>query len=113
MASDSKLDEKFNAGTEASAETSQQAVVVDINEQVSCPFLYSSLVQFLYYLILQICLFVANEALPQLRRFLIDSDKIATACNNVIYYIVNPSLRSKSGFVYILLFSVSLNKETD
>ena len=39
MASDSKLDEKFNAGAEASAETSQQAVVVDINEQASHPSL--------------------------------------------------------------------------
>ncbi|KAF9566957.1 hypothetical protein CPC08DRAFT_758587 [Agrocybe pediades] len=44
----------------------------------------------------QINSFVATYALPNLRKLLIDNDKIIAACNNIIYYIVNPAMRGKT-----------------
>ncbi|KAF8167553.1 Dopey, N-terminal-domain-containing protein [Crassisporium funariophilum] len=46
--------------------------------------------------ILQINSFVATSALPNLRKLLMENDKIISACNNIIYYIVNPAMRGKS-----------------
>jgi len=40
--------------------------------------------------------FIETSALPNLRRFLIENDKIITTCNNIIYYIVNPAMRGKT-----------------
>ncbi|CAA7265849.1 unnamed protein product [Cyclocybe aegerita] len=40
--------------------------------------------------------FVAASALPNLRKLLMENDKIISACNNIIYYIVNPALRGKT-----------------
>ncbi|KZS93323.1 hypothetical protein SISNIDRAFT_441139 [Sistotremastrum niveocremeum HHB9708] len=39
--------------------------------------------------------FVALDVIPSLRTFLQDSDKITAACSNLIYYIVNPAVKSK------------------
>ncbi|KAF9486392.1 hypothetical protein BDN70DRAFT_822033, partial [Pholiota conissans] len=44
----------------------------------------------------QINTFVANSALPGLRRFLMENDKVISSCNNIVYYIVNPALRGKT-----------------
>ncbi|KAF8963955.1 Dopey, N-terminal-domain-containing protein [Flammula alnicola] len=44
----------------------------------------------------QINSFVATSALPNLRKALMENDKIISACNNIIYYIVNPALRGKT-----------------
>ncbi|KAF9011155.1 Dopey, N-terminal-domain-containing protein [Cyathus striatus] len=44
----------------------------------------------------QIVSFVATSTLPNLRKFLVDNDKISTACSNIVYYIVNPALRGKT-----------------
>lgn len=43
----------------------------------------------------KIIAFIAASALPNLRRFLIENDKIITTCNNITYYIVNPAMRGK------------------
>ncbi|KIM47693.1 hypothetical protein M413DRAFT_439360 [Hebeloma cylindrosporum] len=44
----------------------------------------------------QINYFVATSALPNLRKILVENDKIVNACNNIIYYIVNPAMRNKT-----------------
>ena len=54
----------------------------------------------------QIISFVAISVLPNLKRLLMENDKVINACNNIVYYIVNPTTRGKtrSGFS-LLLFS--------
>ncbi|KAF9270860.1 hypothetical protein L218DRAFT_952937 [Marasmius fiardii PR-910] len=47
-------------------------------------------------LVSQITEFLASSVLPNLRRFLVDNDKVATSCTNIAYYVVSPSLRGKS-----------------
>ncbi|KAG6874376.1 hypothetical protein C0995_015112 [Termitomyces sp. Mi166 len=47
-------------------------------------------------LISQINDFVASSVLPNLRKFLIDNDRILSACNNIIYYVVNPAMRGRT-----------------
>ncbi|KAG6813245.1 hypothetical protein H0H92_012882 [Tricholoma furcatifolium] len=47
-------------------------------------------------LISQINEFVASSVLPNLRKFLVDNDKILSACNNIVYYVVNPAMRGRS-----------------
>ncbi|KAF8559912.1 hypothetical protein OG21DRAFT_1528688 [Imleria badia] len=44
----------------------------------------------------QIIDFVATTVVPSLRKFLMDNDKVASACSNIIYYILNPALKAKS-----------------
>ncbi|KAI0067974.1 hypothetical protein BV25DRAFT_1896308 [Artomyces pyxidatus] len=44
----------------------------------------------------QIMRYVASTALPHLRKFLVDGDKILTACTNIMYYIVTPALKAKN-----------------
>ncbi|KAI6154002.1 Dopey, N-terminal-domain-containing protein [Pisolithus tinctorius] len=45
---------------------------------------------------LQITNFVATTVLPNLRKFLPDNDKVASACSNIVYYVVNPAVKGKS-----------------
>ncbi|KNZ76347.1 Protein dopey [Termitomyces sp. J132] len=40
--------------------------------------------------------FVASSVLPNLRKFLMDNDKIISACSNIIYYVVNPAMRGRA-----------------
>lgn len=47
-------------------------------------------------LIYQINNFIGTTAIPNLRKFLIDNDKVAAACTNIVYYIVNPAMKGKS-----------------
>ncbi|THV06503.1 hypothetical protein K435DRAFT_960479 [Dendrothele bispora CBS 962.96] len=47
-------------------------------------------------LVTQISEYVSSIALPNLRKFLMDNDKVTSACTNVVYYIVSPSLKGKS-----------------
>ncbi|KAI0375501.1 hypothetical protein BV20DRAFT_986250 [Pilatotrama ljubarskyi] len=41
-------------------------------------------------------LYIASDALPSLRKFLVDSDKILAACNQIVYNIVGPALKGKA-----------------
>ena len=47
----------------------------------------------------QVTNFIATTALPGLRKFLMDNDRIASACSNIVYYIVNPAMKIKSKWV--------------
>ncbi|KAF9056037.1 Dopey, N-terminal-domain-containing protein [Panaeolus papilionaceus] len=40
--------------------------------------------------------FVATSALPNLRKILIENDRVVNACNNIVYYVVNPAMRGKT-----------------
>ncbi|KAG2155714.1 Dopey, N-terminal-domain-containing protein [Suillus clintonianus] len=44
----------------------------------------------------QITTFIASTAVPDLRRFLMDNDKVANACSNIVYYIVSPNIKIKA-----------------
>ncbi|KAG2350958.1 hypothetical protein BDR05DRAFT_955104 [Suillus weaverae] len=44
----------------------------------------------------QITAFIALTAVPELRRFLMDNDKVASACSNIVYYIVSPGIKMKA-----------------
>ncbi|KAI1794036.1 Dopey, N-terminal-domain-containing protein [Ganoderma leucocontextum] len=44
----------------------------------------------------QVNSYIASDALPNLRKFLVDSDKILAACNQIVYNIVTPALKGKS-----------------
>ncbi|KIK71711.1 hypothetical protein GYMLUDRAFT_33858 [Collybiopsis luxurians FD-317 M1] len=74
---DSKIDEKFNASTTSfTVDTPRTGatneVVTQINE------------------------FIAAVALPHMRRILMDNDKVSSACANIVYYIVSPSLKGRT-----------------
>ncbi|EIN14374.1 hypothetical protein PUNSTDRAFT_140678 [Punctularia strigosozonata HHB-11173 SS5] len=47
-------------------------------------------------LISQIVQYIATDVLSNLRGFLMDNDKIGNACNNIVYYIVNPATKGRS-----------------
>lgn len=55
----------------------------------------------------QITHFIATTALPSLRKFLVDNDRVASACSNIVYHIVNPATKSKSKCVLVLSLSLS------
>ncbi|KIK97672.1 hypothetical protein PAXRUDRAFT_824668 [Paxillus rubicundulus Ve08.2h10] len=44
----------------------------------------------------QVTNFIASIAVPNLRKFLMDNDRVASACSNIVYYVVNPGLKTKS-----------------
>ncbi|KAG2138725.1 Dopey, N-terminal-domain-containing protein [Suillus bovinus] len=44
----------------------------------------------------QITVFIASTVVPELRRFLMDNDKVASACSNIVYYIVSPGIKMKA-----------------
>lgn len=46
--------------------------------------------------LLQVNSYIASETLPNMRKFLIDSDKILSACNQIVYNIISPALKGKA-----------------
>lgn len=40
--------------------------------------------------------FIAISAVPNLRRFLLDNDKILGACTNIVYYVAAPVMKGRS-----------------
>ncbi|KAI0271467.1 Dopey, N-terminal-domain-containing protein [Gloeopeniophorella convolvens] len=71
--SDVKLDEKMNSSSTSLTPTADQL------DQV--PYVVQ---------------YIGDVALPRLRKFLVDNDRVLTVCTNVMYYIVSPALKSKS-----------------
>ncbi|TDL26444.1 hypothetical protein BD410DRAFT_521497 [Rickenella mellea] len=76
VASDTKLEEKFAVASPASNESPRLPPAADMVDQINT--------------------FLADEALPSLRRFLMENDKVIGACNNIVYYIINPALKGKA-----------------
>lgn len=46
----------------------------------------------------QLMIFLASNVLAILRRMLLDADKIASLCNNITYYILNPIMKNRTRF---------------
>ncbi|KAL0565831.1 hypothetical protein V5O48_016193, partial [Marasmius crinis-equi] len=40
--------------------------------------------------------YLPSSVVPNLRRFLVENDKVATSCSNITYYVVSPSLKGKA-----------------
>ncbi|KAF8665364.1 hypothetical protein AX16_000383 [Volvariella volvacea WC 439] len=76
---DLKIDEKMDAST-LSLPTVETPVKV--NTEVD--------------LITQINQFLATTGIPNLRRFFTDNDKVASACSNIVYYIIGPAMKGKA-----------------
>jgi hypothetical protein len=57
---------------------------------LSCP-------QFQCSIFCQINRYLALECLPVTKRVLVESDKVASVCSNIVYYIVAPAMKSRSG----------------
>jgi hypothetical protein len=47
----------------------------------------------------QITEFLAKTAVPNLRRLLMDNDKVVAACSNIVYYVITPSMKGKNRLV--------------
>src|ERR1700733_2904416 len=90
-ASDSKLNEKISAGLPPSQELSGAPELV-LQVRIS-PLVVSLILKHV-----QINQFTGSIALPNLRKFLVDNDKVVAACANIVYYIVNPAMKSKSKY---------------
>jgi hypothetical protein len=45
----------------------------------------------------QINEFLLEKGVPNMRRFLADTDRITTVSTNLVYYIIAPAMKSKSG----------------
>lgn len=44
----------------------------------------------------QVVDFIATTVVPNLRKFLMDNDRVASTCSNIVYYVVNAALKAKS-----------------
>ncbi|KAF9786711.1 Dopey, N-terminal-domain-containing protein [Thelephora terrestris] len=44
----------------------------------------------------QVTQYIAQHVVPNMRRFLMENDKVLASCINMVYYIVTPSLRGKA-----------------
>ena len=47
--------------------------------------------------------YIGDTALPRLRKFLVDNDRVLTVCTNIMYYIVSPALKAKSRYLTLSL----------
>ncbi|KAI5833359.1 hypothetical protein K523DRAFT_343112 [Schizophyllum commune Tattone D] len=74
---DTKIDEKANAST------------ISLNNEVAKATAPNEL-------IVEITQYLASTALPNLRRYLLDNDKVVSACNNITYYIVSPATKGRA-----------------
>ncbi|KAF8753997.1 Dopey, N-terminal [Rhizoctonia solani] len=43
----------------------------------------------------EINLFFARRLIPNLRKFMVENDKVVSVCANIVYYVINPAIRSK------------------
>jgi len=46
----------------------------------------------------QVTQYIAQQVVPNMRKFLMDNDKVLASCINMVYYIVTPSLKGKARF---------------
>jgi len=44
----------------------------------------------------EINLFFASRLIPNLRKFMVENDKVVAVCTNIVYYVVTPAIRSKA-----------------
>jgi hypothetical protein len=51
----------------------------------------------------QVTQYIAQQVVPNMRKFLMDNDKVLASCINMVYYIVTPSLKGKARFAPLAL----------
>ncbi|KAJ3774387.1 Dopey, N-terminal-domain-containing protein [Lentinula raphanica] len=72
-----KIDEKLNASTTSfTPDTPKPGAANEVAVQIND--------------------FIATVAIPNMRRILMDNDKISSACANIVYYIISPALKGKT-----------------
>ncbi|EPT03457.1 hypothetical protein FOMPIDRAFT_1058702 [Fomitopsis schrenkii] len=76
IASDTKLDEKMNGSSTSLPEAVKPGYDTDVVEKVNE--------------------YIAKNVLPDIRRLLVDNDKVLAACSSIAYNIINPSLKGKT-----------------
>ncbi|GJJ13160.1 hypothetical protein Clacol_007411 [Clathrus columnatus] len=45
----------------------------------------------------QVIAYLVSNVIPSLRRLLFDNDRMVTLCTNIVYYVVNPTIKTKTG----------------
>ncbi|KAI5120784.1 hypothetical protein M0805_002411 [Coniferiporia weirii] len=73
--SESNLHEKYNTAN-TSALTPQRLPILDLTDRINQ--------------------YIAYDVLPNLRRFLVENDRILAACNNIVYYVLSPAFKARS-----------------
>ncbi|OBZ78644.1 Protein dopey-1 [Grifola frondosa] len=76
VVSDPRVDEKMNASSTSLPDSIKLAYSTDLIEQIN--------------------LYISSDVLPNLRKFLMEPDKILAACNQIVYNIIVPSLKGKA-----------------
>lgn len=87
---DLRLDEK----TAPTASPSDNDSNTSFTVQVGIPFGSPACLQLICEN--QMVHYLARNAIPRLRRFLVDADKILAVSQNVVYYIINPAMKGKT-----------------
>ncbi|CAL1694342.1 unnamed protein product [Somion occarium] len=72
---DAKLEEKMNASTTSLSDTLKSETLDPLD---------------------RINVYIASDVIPNLRKFLVDGDKILTACSSITYGIITPAMRGRS-----------------
>jgi len=89
-----KPEEKVDSTSSLVQESSKSAIGIELIFSVN-EWMRLSLCQALN-TIFQINQFIASIALPNLRKFLMETDKVAATCTNIVYYVINPAMKGKS-----------------
>ncbi|EMD42316.1 hypothetical protein CERSUDRAFT_102665 [Gelatoporia subvermispora B] len=72
---DPKIDEKMNSSSTSLPDLVKSATSTDLVEQIN--------------------LYIASSTVPNLRRFLVEGDKVLAACSSIIYSVVTPAMKGK------------------
>ncbi|OCH88751.1 hypothetical protein OBBRIDRAFT_64803 [Obba rivulosa] len=73
---DPKIDEKMNTSSTSLPDLVKPTYSTDVVDQIN--------------------LFIASDVVPNLRRFLVEGDKVLAACSGVVYNVVTPAMKGKS-----------------
>jgi hypothetical protein len=91
------IDSSFNYITAHSdAALAEKRVVVTITEENTKPIWGPELIE-------RIEEFLVKRGIPNFRRFLADTDRITAVSTNLVYYIIAPAMKSRSGYVSYLV----------
>ncbi|GAA5902657.1 hypothetical protein JCM8208_007031 [Rhodotorula glutinis] len=89
----------------------ERSSVLDVEKKLSVPTGDRVLVR-------EITAFLAHRIVPDLKRFLIDADKTAGVCSNMVYYIVAPAFKTRNRTfeadptIFALLHEMTRNPQT-
>jgi hypothetical protein len=70
------IDEKFNVSSSSLAESSKVQNSVDLVDQVNT--------------------YLASDVIPNMRKFLVEADKVSAACSSIVSIAITPALKSRA-----------------